>query len=97
MAALPYRAYAANVPSRGLAAVSTGEPQVCRRRAAGDVGTRGADCPGAGLSLCATASNGQGRAPRRTRDDFLAHSLAQPGSLRDLSVAAGTGGWPAWR
>ena len=43
-----------------------------------------------GLSLRAAAAADQGRAARRSRRDFLAHSLAQSGSLRDLPLAERT-------
>ena len=46
---------------------------------------------GAGLSLCAAAADDQAEPPRRPGRDFLAYSVAESGSLWDLSMAARTG------
>src|SRR5205823_7039892 len=55
----------------------------------------GPDRAGAGLSFCAAAANDQ-RGPAGGHDHLLlAHSLAQPRSIRDLSVARRAARWLA--
>ena len=51
----------------------------------------------AGLSFRVAAAHDQRSAPRRASGDFLAHSLAQSGSIWNLPVAARTARWPAGR
>src|SRR5260370_4662896 len=96
LAAVPHRAYAADLPAGGLAAVSENQSPLRRRRFAGD-GRHGiTDSSRAGLSFRAASADGQGSAPRRACGDFLAHSLAECGSFWHLPLAARTCGRFAW-
>jgi hypothetical protein len=55
----------------------------------------GTGCDRAGLPFCTAAPSYQAEAARRAGRHFLAHSLAQPGSVWHLSLAARAAGWTA--
>src|ERR1700723_2820619 len=97
MAAVPHRAYPANFSRLGLASLSGSEPRICRSCAARNCGCGASAGAGAGLSLRIAAAHGEGSAARRARGDLLAHSVAESGSIRHMSVATRTGEWAAGR
>ena len=98
LAALPHRAHAPGVSRRRLAALSRRQPEVRRRRCwrkSRQRRTRSCWCRTI-TSRCCRAMIKEAAA-RRAGGDFLAHSLAESGGLRDLPVAARTAGRTAGR
>src|SRR5207247_3294281 len=82
--------YPSDFPPGRLVAIPADQPALRRRRFARDGGCGLPDSPGAGLSPGARSTHGERRPARRPGGDFLAHSLAQRGSVRDLPLATRT-------
>ena len=85
LAAVPHRAYAANLPHRGLGSVSSREPKSsptrCWRKSRG----RKSSSAGAGLSLCAAAADDQGTPAGCAGCHLLAYPMAQLRSFRQFA------------
>ena len=94
LAAVSHRPRAPDIPHLGLGAVRQGQPQVRRRRRP-RVGISRSDRAGPGLPPGAVAADDSGSAPGRHDHHLLAHSLAEPGSIRHLSLARGAARRPA--
>src|SRR5271166_3024684 len=87
MATLPHCPYPSNFPNRGLELLPKSKSKICRRRSERDGRHAIADFIGARLSFCLVAQDGERCAPGCGRGYFLAHSLAECGSIWHLSLA----------
>src|SRR5439155_7379277 len=92
LAAVPYRARASDFPHVRLGAIRHGQPSVRPRRGGGSEVVR-PHRAGPGLPLRAVAENDPGGAARRDHRVVLAHSVAESGGIRDLSLARGAARW----
>src|SRR6266702_4661536 len=86
VAAVPYRPRASDLPHLRLGAIHDGEPNVRPRRGRGGEVAR-PDRAGPGLPLCVVAEDDPGVAADCDDRFLLAHSLAKPGSVRELPLA----------
>src|SRR5216117_1733944 len=95
VAALPHRACPPDLPHVRLGALCQREPDVRPCRGAGVDDPRPGRA-GPRLPLRALAEDDPGVAAGGDDRRVLAHSLAEPGSVRDLPLARGTARRPAW-